>query len=806
MPPRAQSQIVALQRLPPVTISADDWAREKPAGDHLPYLAQIDDHTVMLRDGLLMQVIMLDGLLFETADTAEINYRKALRDAMLQTIGSSRFALYHHVIRRRVEPQLEAPFPDPFSTSVDAAWRDRLATKRLFTNDLYLCVLRRPLQGRGGIADRLGRWLGRRGDSSQAEDMAELRALNAARDALLAALSAYGARLLGSYDSKGGACSEVLEYLSALYNGDLRPMRLPEGDVGQHLPARRVSFGADTIELGATGEHPRSFQAILSIKDYPGQTGPGMLDELLRLPFELTVTQSFGFVDRQAALGRVNLALRRMRAADDEALSLRGELGVARDDLAAGRAAFGEHHLTFAVRAETLGEIDDGVAEVQATLTDLGLVAVREDMALEPAFWAQFPGNFAYVPRRGLVASRNFASLASFHNFPVGKADGNHWGPAVTVLETTAAGPYHFNFHHGDLGNFTVIGPSGTGKTVVLNFLLAQARKYDPRIVFFDKDRGAELFLRAVGGRYDVLRPGEPSGLNPLLLDDTPENRRFLVDWLARLVADPVQPLDSEDMVRIVEAVNANMEAPRPYRRLAHFAQLLRGQARPRGGDLAARLAPWWGAGERAWLFDNADDRTDLTERVVGFDMTRILDDPTVRTPAMMYLFHRVEERLDGTPSIIVVDEGWKALDDEVFTARIRDWEKTIRKRNGIVGFATQSAEDALSSRIASAIVEQAATQIFMPNPKAQARDYMTGFGLTQHEYDLVRTLPDTARAFLIKHGQDSVVARLDLSGDPDLLTILSGRERSVRALDAIRAETGDDPAAWMPRLLAEIA
>ena len=149
--------------------------------------------------------------------------------------------------------------------------------------------------------------------------------------------------------------------------------------------------------------------------------------------------------------------------------------------------------------------------------------------------------------------------------------------------------------------------------------------------------------------------------------------------------------------------------------------------------------------------------------------MTRILDDPILRTPAMMYLFHRVEQRLDGTPAIIVVDEGWKALDDDVFTSRIRDWEKTIRKRNGIVGFATQSAGDALSSRIASAIVEQAATQIFMANPKAQARDYVGGFGLTQHEYELVRSLPDSAHAFLIKHGHESVVARLDLSGDKDL-------------------------------------
>ena len=127
----------------------------------------------------------------------------------------------------------------------------------------------------------------------------------------------------------------------------------------------------------------------------------------------------------------------------------------------------------------------------------------------------------------------------------------------------------------------------------------------------------------------------------------------------------------------------------------------------------------------------------------------------------------------------------------------------TIRKRNGIVGFCTQSASDALASQISSAIIEQAATQIFMVNPKAQAVDYCDGFGLTAHEFDLIRTLPDTARCFLIKHGNDSVIARLNLGGMPDLLTILSGRESSVRRLDAIRAEVGDDPAQWLPRLLA---
>ena len=186
--------------------------------------------------------------------------------------------------------------------------------------------------------------------------------------------------------------------------------------------------------------------------------------------------------------------------------------------------------------------------------------------------------------------------------------------------------------------------------------------------------------------------------------------------------------------------------------------------------------------------------------------MTAILDDPAVRTPAMFYFFHRVEQRLDGSPAIIVIDEGWKALDDEVFVRRIKDWEKTIRKRNGVVGFATQSAQDALESKIASAIIEQAATQIFMVNPKARAEDYINGFGLSRHEYDLVRTLPDTSRCFLIKHGRESVVARLDLSGEADLLTILSGRESTVRLFDRLVGKTGPDPANWLHLLLEEAA
>lgn len=788
-----------MQLLPALTRDPRTIARERPVGHHLPYARHADDHSIVTRDGMLMQTIHLRGLLFETADTDEINYRKRLRDAMLQAIGSSRFAIYHHIVRRQIDAEMSGDFPDAFSRQLDEAWRRRLATKRLYVNDIFVTLVRRPLQGKVGGLDRMRGLFGRAAANDGGAELArEVRQLDLARDAMMAALGSYAPRLLGVYDNGAGICSEPLEFLSTLLNGELRPVLMPTQDLGLYLPYRRISFGQEAIELGPAGLTPRTFLGMVSIKDYPGQTSPGMLDELLRLPFELTVSQSFGFVERQAALSRMNLALRRMRSAEDEAVSLRADLAEAKDDVAAGRAGFGEHHLSIAIRADTPAGVDEGIAEAQAALADLGIISVREEIALEPAFWAQFPGNFKYIARRGLVSTSNFASLASGHNFPQGIAEGNHWGEAVTLLETTAAGPYYFNFHQGDLGNFTVIGPSGSGKTVVLNFLLAQARRHRPRIIFFDKDRGAELFIRAIGGRYDQLRAGAASGLNPLQLPDNPANRQFLIDWLVLLAGGA----DVEETGRIKDAVDANFLQPGPHRRLRHLAELLRGGHRPHAADLWARLRPWWGEGERAWLFDNADDLTDLSADAVGFDMTQILDDPSMRTPAMMYLFHRVEERLDGSAAIIVVDEGWKALDDDVFVRRIKDWEKTIRKRNGIVGFATQSAQDALESRIASAIIEQAATQIFMANPRARASDYMDGFGLTSHEYELVRTLPDSAHCFLIKHGAESVVARLNLSGERDLLTILSGRERTVRLLDEIRAEQGDDPADWIPRLL----
>jgi type IV secretion system protein VirB4 len=778
------------------------WGKkEAKVGDRLPYAAHVNDTTLRLRDGGLMQVLAIAGMPFETETADQLNHMLGVREVMLRSALDGRFVLYHHVIRRQVTVALNAQFDSPFAAELDRQWRDRLAARQLFTNEQFITLVRRPARGKAGWAERAARMLGRGIDPSNDEvDPGLVRELDSAMQALVSSLQPYGARMLGCYRTREGTCSEPLEMLSALYNGEMRPVLRPaEGvDLGHHLPYRRVSFGLDALEL--QGGAQRSFAGIVSVKDYPATTRAGLIDGVLRLGSECVLTESFAPADRQIARERMDLAIRRLRAADDDVATERREMLSAKDALVSGQTGFGDHHLSLLVRAPTMPALDGALAGASSALADIGAVVVREDVNMEPAFWAQFPGNESYAVRRAMISTSNAAGFISLHGFPMGSMTGNHWGEAISLFETTSATPYFFNFHAADLGHFTVIGPSGSGKTVVLNFLTAQAQKLKPRTIFFDKDRGAEIFIRALGGHYAQLMPGQPTGFNPLQLPDSPVNRAFLVDWLKALLA----PKDNEEERLIAGAVDVAYDNDPKFRRLRFFRELLAGKRRPDEGDLAARLGPWIHDGPHAWLFDNEHDALDLSQQVAGFDMTALLDDPVLRTPTMLYLFHRVDERLDGSPSMIVIDEGWKALDDPVFAARIRDWLKTLRKRNAIVGFGTQSARDALDSRIASAIVEQTATQIFMPNAKAQAEDYCTGFGLSSHELELIRALPQHSHCFLVRHANHSVVIRLDLTGMSEMLTVLSGRESTVRRLDDLREAEGDDPARWYQLLTGQ--
>lgn len=781
--------------------------RERPVASHIPYTRHVDDNIIKTRDGLVLTILKLDGYSFETSDMSEVNARLLGRNDIVRALANSRFALASHIVRREVQPRIASTFDNALCREIDERYDAALSKRRMFVNDIYLTIVRRPLQGQAGTFDALmTKALGSR--DAAGESVAMQTALNELRDAATAVretLAAYGARQLGVVRRDNLWFSEPLEFLVQIVNGGLpRPMHLPRMSLADALSLKRIFFGRNAIEVRGAGPDDTRFAAMISIREYPAQSGPGSFDNLLRVPHEFVATQTFAIVDRPVAAKQIDRVSRQVDMSDEAGSIIAEHLDEARDELLASEAIYGEHHMTVMCLGRELAEVGAAVTAVGAALTDRSVIWVREDLNCEPAFWAQLPGNFAYIARKAVISSKNFAGFTSLHNYPSGKPEGNHWGPAISVFETTSQTAYYYNHHVRDIGNFTVVGPTGSGKTVFLSFIAAQTQRIQPRpkIVFVDKDRGAEIFIRALGGQYEALVPGEPTGFNPLSLPDSAGNREFLYQLFAFMLR-PAKGGDlsaSEEQV-IRNAIAAALSAGPEGRTLKAFSTLLRGRIRAGEGDLLARLESWMRPDQRGWLFNNDEDQFSISS-IFGFDMTRVLDDPIIRTAALMYIFHRTDELLTGDPVMIFLDEGWRLLDDEVFAFFIRDKLKTIRKQNGIIGFGTQSAADIVRSHASNTLIEQTSTNIFFPNPKADDESYRQAFRLSGREVDWIRSTVPESRSFLIKHGRDSVVARLNLASMPDLIKVLSGRTETVAELDALRARVGDDPAAWLPIFL----
>jgi type IV secretion system protein VirB4 len=780
--------------------------REQPLASHIPYTRHVEDRVIKTRENHYQTFLHLSGFSFETADMSEINSRMLARNDLVRTLGNSRFGVTNTIIRREVPPQLGGSFDNPFCAEFDARYHEKLAQRRMFVNDFYLTITRRPLQGQVGTFEQtVEKLFGRKTDQgrSVADDTA-IRELLDVTESLKEALGAYGPRVLKVERREDGNWhSKPLEFLIQILNGaSPRPMLLPRMDLAEALSQKRVFFGRNAFEIQGASKAQSRFGAMLSIREYPAFTGPGFFDNLLSVPQEFIVTQTFGIIDKPETLVSLERISRQINMSDEAGTIVADQIATAKDELLSSEALYGEHHFTVMPLVKDLGDLDAAITAIGAGLTDRAILWVREDLNCEPAFWAQLPGNFAYISRRAVISSKNFAGFASLHNFPSGKPEGNHWGPAITVFETTSQTAYYFNFHQADLGNFTVVGPSGSGKTVFLAAVAAQSQRISPRpkLVFIDKDRGAEIFIRAMGGQYEILEAGTPTGFNPMALENTGYNRDFLFQLFSFMLkpSEGAKLTATEEQV-LRDAINVMMRDKPETRSLLGFATLLRGRIRASENDLQTRLNGWIKHEEYGWLFNNRKDTFNVSS-VFGFDMTSVLNQPVIRTAALMYLFHRMDELLDGTPVLIFLDEGWRLLDDDVFLYYIKDKLKTIRKLNGVVGFGTQSASDIVNSKAGSTLIEQTATNIFFPNPKADDASYKTAFGLTEREMDWLRSTVPEQRQFIIKHGLHSVIAKLNLAGMPDLIKVLSGRKETVQELDDLRKRLKtDDPAVWLP-------
>jgi type IV secretion system protein VirB4 len=583
---------------------------------------------------------------------------------------------------------------------------------------------------------------------------------------------------------------------------------LPTANLSEYLADFHMAFGNNAFEI-LHEDHTKSFGALMTFQEY-NEIDDSVLDKLLHLDQPFVITQTLNFVHHKEA--RQKYQQQKYIADLADAKNVRKLSGI--DEIMAddnnSYVDYGEQQLTIMPTSDSIIGLNKNIDEMFYALFELGLIALREDLLMEDCFWSQLPANFSFISRQTYTSTSRVAGFSSLNTFPTGHKVRNHWGKAVTVFYTEHGAPYFFNFHHQDNGHTIIIGPEGSGKTVLLNFLLSESRKFNSKLFFFDQKKASKVFINAIGGKYyNIMNTPNNRNrlyLNPLQLQDTTKNKIFIVSWLGDLITSAGGILNKKDYDIIEKAVHEVYDLGEPERRIAQICKALGKLDRI---DLAVHLQIWYGNGELAHVFDNEEDGIINAPGLIhGFNMDSVTHDSRLLAPVLAYYFHIIELSLDGSPVMIVLDEAWKLIDNDLFASHIREWLDYLREKNAMVIFATESLDDIANSKITYSLIEKVATQIYLPNSNVDDNNhgaYQDVFRLNDKELSLLMSMEVEERQFLLKHGNEAVIAKLDLKSMKELL-VLSGGEHTEQVMNELIGSVGSEPDHWLPQFYKELS
>jgi type IV secretion system protein VirB4 len=779
---------------------ANDIRLEVPVPDYIPYACHYNPDTMLTKNGELIQVIKITGFYNERIGGKRIDLREIIKEAVLSNVKTADFSLWFHTIRRKQSLNPGGEFYAGFARSLNKAWKERNDWESQYVNEVYVSVIRdgtsmNILHPKGILSSLFFPKLKSSHDNSLRLACDEL---TKAVGGMLETLRPFGAKKLTIIEAKDGFYSEQLQFFAKILNLSEEPIPVPIRDLSECLATSNIAFGFNTMEVqGRNGKH---FGAMFTIKE-SREIPVNVLDRFLQLPQEFIITQTLDFINGKQALKEFKTQhyILNVSGATDFAEDI-GLNELVNSDKGSP-TDFGEGQATIFLINNNLSGLEKDVNTAMEALKTLGIIATRRDLRMEECFWAQLPANFSNISRRKAINTKRVMSLAALYNFPAGKISGNLWGPAVTAFRTAGGTPYFFNFHKEDNGHTVLIGPDGSGKTALMNFLVSESRKFHGKLFFFDQLRTSKVFITALGGDYNIIKPLDKNSkkmFNPFHMKDTPRNRAFLKRWII-YVAEASGMLTSEqERLHLSKLVDYVCGLPLEQKRLSSMAGHFGGEGIL---SLEKKMAPWHSGGEYSHLFDNeGEDITSFAGDIYGFGMSFVLEDQIAHNAVLSYLLYRIEEVLDGVPTTIVLDEAWRLVNNSVFGMEMASWLDRLKEKNAMVIFASENIGNTSTSELTNQIADKITTQIFMPDLNAEEsnKTYCDIWGLSEDEFKTLAAMNKDKRHFMLRQGDVSIVASLDLSGMKEL-DVLSGNDKTVKIMEEVITMVGDNCEDWLP-------
>lgn len=596
---------------------------------------------------------------------------------------------------------------------------------------------------------------------------------------------------------------ETLSYLKHQISPRATPVRAPAaGAFLDGLLADAPLVGGVTPRLG--DHHLR----VLTIKGFPPFTHPGVLDDLNAAAMTYRWMTRYLCLDREeserelvkwrrlwfskhksmGALVKEMLTRESATFANPDAIAKSEEVDEALQELGSELIGFGFMTSTLVVMGASAEQADEKLRTAERIIASRGFVTVTETLNAVEAWLSSLAGHPYANVRHPMVSTLNLAHVAPLSTAWAGDARNRHLdAPALAVARTDGSTPFRLDLHVGDVGHTMVVGPTGAGKSVLLSFLALQWRRFAGSQVFvFDKGGSARAALLGMGGTAIDLGGTGVAAFQPLARIDSAQGRADALGWIMTILAQEGLP-DTPDVKEPVwSALGSLRSAPREQRHLTGLRLLVQSAA------VQAALLPYTQEGAMGGVFDGAEDRLELSD-VVLFEMEEIMARPKAAAPALLHLFDRLEERFDGKPTLLILDEAWLFLDSPIFAARIREWLKTLRKKNVAVVFATQSLADIAESAIAPALIESCPTRIYLPNERAfepQQRQAYERFGLNETEIELIATAQRKRHYYyaspkgrrLFELGLGPIALAFCAASDPAVRALMAGIEQHPSA------------------------
>ncbi len=805
----------------------------------VPFMAQIAPGMVINKDGSLLVCYAMTGVDQEGLPQSEVDRYANLVEHAFRGF-TERFTVWFTVDRRRIAEYPSSTFNDPVAAWVDEHWQHQFTTRGQYQNFLYLSVLYTPPGGADGFMEKVAYFVKNEGMplvtalgkaainsvSKQRTFSFEANQLHAFIGDFEEKLSTFEQTIL-DVDLQRLQDAELLGFLHrraspTSYQSEVKVPEIP-AYLDSYLPGDQLISRGDTLRFRGVGGDKHI--AAMSLKDWPDWTHPGILDDLLAIPGELTISQVYRFADNLKAKSYIEGVEKHNRAMQKtlfgylkEALTKEesnqinhGRVLLAQDasdaltEMTSLNRSYGHYNLTVVTYGDTETEAETTLRVVNQVLQRRGYLTVRETMHLLSAFVGTIPGQWGELVRWYFVSSANIADLAPVRTLGIGKKTNDYFRdqrgdgvdqPALTILATEFNTPYFFNFHQADLAHTICIGPSRTGKSSFMNFLISQFQKYEPcSTIIFDKDYSCRIPTLMQGGDHVDMGLNAESAvkLNPMRLLEEPHSRAWLTNWLEMLLTSKGYQMRSADLDNLKNALDQVAAQPPEMWRLQSLAPFL-------SRELKEELHPWVSSGAYAKYFDNAEDTFELGNKTC-VEMGGLFTNPTIATLFIDYAFYCIQRRLDGRPTLIYIEEAWFMLANEQFAKGIDNWLRTLAKKNAFLIMATQSLQEIANSPIFATIIDNIPNRIFLPNAQAMthAEMYRDLFQLNDEQINRIRNAMPKRNYYIVTPKLSRMV---DVALPQEIMAVVRSDSRAQKVF-VKHWQSGED--GWRNNYLKEI-